>query len=61
MSEAMTWILVGVTTLGAFAFTVLNAWLVLKIVLNSFTRGSGPAGKTGSIPDQNRVRNRVSD
>ena len=59
MSEAMTWILVGVATLGAFAFTVLNAWLALTIVLSSFTRGSG--GKTGSTPNQKHVRNRVSD
>ncbi len=54
MEEAMTWILVGAVTLGAFALAVLNAWLLLTIVLSSFTRGSGNAD---SIPDNKRVRN----
>ncbi len=57
MNEAMTWILIGLTTLGAFALALLNAWLVLKIVLSSFTRGSGLAGEAGPPPDSKRVRN----
>ncbi len=38
MEETMTWILVGTATLGAFAFGVLNAWLLLKIALSPLTR-----------------------
>jgi len=57
MEEAMTWILVGTATLGAFALAVLNAWLLLKIVVSSLARGSDLEGEGDPAPHDKRVRN----
>ncbi len=46
MEEAMTWILVGIATLGAFALAVLDAWLLLKLILATLARGTAIEGKT---------------